>query len=142
MIATSYTTKSSTAPRVLVCAVLVAVAGCRPSPVQSVDSRCRQGITSINIRSQAIIFGGASFGSVGQYEKLVGTAHGQVSAQASSNRNVVDLDRAPRNACGMVERSEEHTSEPQSHSDLVCRLLLENKTPPRRPAAPSGPVGA
>src|SRR5260221_5954461 len=24
-------------------------------------------------------------------------------------------------------RSEEHTSELQSHSDLVCRLLLENK---------------
>src|SRR5947207_5240400 len=24
-------------------------------------------------------------------------------------------------------RSEEHTSEPQSHSDLVCRLLLEKK---------------
>src|SRR5438132_3848115 len=29
--------------------------------------------------------------------------------------------RAPR------ERSEEHTSELQSHSDLVCRLLLEKK---------------
>src|SRR5947207_9061239 len=26
---------------------------------------------------------------------------------------------------GAVERSEEHTSELQSHSDLVCRLLLE-----------------
>src|SRR5260221_2091949 len=26
------------------------------------------------------------------------------------------------------ERSEEHTSELQSHSDIVCRLLLENKT--------------
>src|SRR5260221_1970268 len=26
------------------------------------------------------------------------------------------------------ERSEEHTSELQSHSDLVCRLLLEKKT--------------
>src|SRR5260221_2044260 len=25
------------------------------------------------------------------------------------------------------KRSEEHTSELQSHSDLVCRLLLENK---------------
>ena len=25
------------------------------------------------------------------------------------------------------ERSEEHTSELQSHSDLVCRLLLEKK---------------
>src|SRR5438034_6419174 len=27
----------------------------------------------------------------------------------------------------VVERSEEHTSELQSHSDLVCRLLLEKK---------------
>src|SRR5260221_5336081 len=26
-----------------------------------------------------------------------------------------------------VQRSEEHTSELQSHSDLVCRLLLEKK---------------
>src|SRR5947207_5993752 len=26
-----------------------------------------------------------------------------------------------------IERSEEHTSELQSHSDLVCRLLLEKK---------------
>src|SRR5438034_5552688 len=28
---------------------------------------------------------------------------------------------------GDVRRSEEHTSELQSHSDLVCRLLLEKK---------------
>src|SRR5437588_4100172 len=28
---------------------------------------------------------------------------------------------------GGGERSEEHTSELQSHSDLVCRLLLEKK---------------
>src|SRR5260221_3417104 len=28
-----------------------------------------------------------------------------------------------------VARSEEHTSELQSHSDLVCRLLLEKKKP-------------
>src|SRR5438034_7734252 len=27
----------------------------------------------------------------------------------------------------MIGRSEEHTSELQSHSDLVCRLLLEKK---------------
>src|SRR5947207_11772184 len=30
-------------------------------------------------------------------------------------------------AWGSVVRSEEHTSELQSHSDLVCRLLLEKK---------------
>src|SRR5438034_6383551 len=28
-------------------------------------------------------------------------------------------------ATGVLQRSEEHTSELQSHSDLVCRLLLE-----------------
>src|SRR5215211_5638642 len=32
--------------------------------------------------------------------------------------------RGPRGRC---RRSEEHTSELQSHSDLVCRLLLEKK---------------
>src|SRR5260221_9299178 len=35
-----------------------------------------------------------------------------------------------RHACAVEviqERSEEHTSELQSHSDLVCRLLLEKK---------------
>src|SRR5438034_4493224 len=32
---------------------------------------------------------------------------------------------------GMDPRSEEHTSELQSHSDLVCRLLLEKKNPQR-----------
>src|SRR2546430_3583163 len=39
-------------------------------------------------------------------------------------------------------RSEEHTSELQSQSNLVCRLLLEkNKRPQRRflPASPGGP---
>src|SRR5438034_1156532 len=29
--------------------------------------------------------------------------------------------------CAGLNRSEEHTSELQSHSDLVCRLLLEKK---------------
>src|SRR5260221_6367990 len=30
-------------------------------------------------------------------------------------------------------RSEEHTSELQSHSDIVCRLLLEKKKDARKP---------
>src|SRR5260221_7074997 len=38
-----------------------------------------------------------------------------------------DILRAIRRACTCVVRSEEHTSELQSHSDLVCRLLLEKK---------------
>src|SRR5260221_3856204 len=35
----------------------------------------------------------------------------------------------------VVFRSEEHTSELQSHSDLVCRLLLEKKNSDRHSAA-------
>src|SRR2546428_7258081 len=37
-------------------------------------------------------------------------------------------------------RSEEHTSELQSRSDLVCRLLLEKKNIFIRPAPPHGSV--
>src|SRR5438132_4492464 len=36
-------------------------------------------------------------------------------------------DRADRRLPEADDRSEEHTSELQSHSDLVCRLLLEKK---------------
>src|SRR5260221_6361490 len=45
-------------------------------------------------------------------------------------------DRAGAGAAGgggQPTRSEEHTSELQSHSDLVCRLLLEKKKLPILP---------
>src|SRR5438034_6878761 len=35
--------------------------------------------------------------------------------------------RGARERLDPLDRSEEHTSELQSHSDLVCRLLLEKK---------------
>src|SRR5438034_4697728 len=42
-----------------------------------------------------------------------------------------EREKAIRHAIDVMEqglpRSEEHTSELQSHSDLVCRLLLEKK---------------
>src|SRR5437588_13083356 len=41
---------------------------------------------------------------------------------ASRRRGARGSECAPR-----ARRSEEHTSELQSHSDLVCRLLLEKK---------------
>src|SRR5438132_2200148 len=44
----------------------------------------------------------------------------------SSRRTPACLGRHPSR--GIIRsRSEEHTSELQSHSDLVCRLLLEKK---------------
>src|SRR2546427_2087818 len=38
----------------------------------------------------------------------------------------------------LTQRSEEHTSELQSQSNLVCRLLLEKKKTTRDPARPWG----
>src|SRR2546430_7130258 len=39
----------------------------------------------------------------------------------------VSIRNDPRTADGVIVRSEEHTSELQSQSNLVCRLLLEKK---------------
>src|SRR2546421_3309335 len=41
-------------------------------------------------------------------------------------------DTAPSVATARANRSEEHTSELQSRSDLVCRLLLEKKKNTKR----------
>src|SRR5438132_11979816 len=41
--------------------------------------------------------------------------------------SVEDLQAWSSPASSSTPRSEEHTSELQSHSDLVCRLLLEKK---------------
>src|ERR1043165_5838542 len=63
-------------------------------------------ITRIEIaRVESPTFGGASFGSVGTYDKLVGRAFGEVDPRDNQNAVIQDLDLAPRNARGMVEYS-------------------------------------
>src|SRR6266540_804580 len=44
-----------------------------------------------------------------------------------ASRRLRRKPRATRAPCRLTSRSEEHTSELQSHHDLVCRLLLEKK---------------
>src|SRR5205085_12397138 len=65
-------------------------------------------ITRIEIdsaRSQSPTFGGYSWPGVGQYEKIVGKAYGEVDPHDRHNRVVVDIELAPRNASGNVEYS-------------------------------------
>src|SRR5882762_3575045 len=67
-----------------------------------VDAR----ITRIEIdaaRSQSPTFGGFSWPNVGQYEKIVGKAFGEVNPHDRRNRVIVDIEFAPRNARGNVE---------------------------------------
>src|SRR2546421_4886701 len=47
--------------------------------------------------------------------------------QATQRRPVCSAFRVPTSDFRVRRRSEEHTSELQSRSDLVCRLLLEKK---------------
>ena len=95
--ATSYATRRL---RLLGLAAAVLV----PAATASIDSADAK-ITRIVITATTPAFEGASFGAVGAYEQLDGTAYGEVDPRDPLNAIVQDLDRAPRNAHGMVEYS-------------------------------------
>src|SRR6185437_7147171 len=60
-------------------------------------------ITAIEITSRVPFVGGASFGTVGAYERLDGAAIGELDPAHPGNRGIVNIDKAPRNARGNVE---------------------------------------
>jgi hypothetical protein len=63
-------------------------------------------ITRIEITAhESPTFGGYSWPGVGQYEKIVGKAYGEVNPHDRQNRIIVDIELAPRNARGNVEYS-------------------------------------
>src|SRR5258705_11009687 len=63
-------------------------------------------VKKIQITSkQSPTFGGFSWPGVGQYEKIVGKAFGEVNPSSRQNREIVDIEFAPRNARGNVEYS-------------------------------------
>ena len=62
-------------------------------------------VTRLEITTRSDVAGGKSFGSAGPYEKIAGKLYFEVDPRAARNRQIVDLDRAPRNARGAVEFS-------------------------------------
>ena len=50
---------------------------------------------------------GQTFGAVGQYERLVGVASGEVDPTDTRHAGIVNMDHAPRNESGRVEYSTE-----------------------------------
>src|SRR2546430_12312845 len=66
------------------------------------------------------------------YAKVSPNTRGKMISLATETERTLFFDFLP---VDLGTRSEEHTSELQSQSNLVCRLLLEKKkshTPPRR----------
>jgi len=71
-----------------------------------VASPTNASITRIQITSEeSPTFGGYSWPGVGQYEKIVGKAFGEVDPSDPKNAVIVDLALAPRNVRGHVEYS-------------------------------------
>src|SRR2546430_13037545 len=60
----------------------------------------------------------------------------QLAAEALMHGESLELVEAIEAAMGRNRRSEEHTSELQSQSNLVCRLLLEKKKKQKPPNHP------
>jgi hypothetical protein len=68
---------------------------------RDVDAR----VVRFVVEQRRPLAGGHAFGDVGPYERLDGTAHMEVDPRDPLNAVIVNLDKAPRNARGMVEFS-------------------------------------
>src|SRR5438445_2979180 len=66
---------------------------------------CQPRVTRFVVTQTRVFAGGMSFGNVGQYERLDGTAYFEVDPKDPLNAVIVNLDKAPRNARGLVEFS-------------------------------------
>src|SRR5438034_8553367 len=111
--------------------LLLSGAGHAPQPklvvVITVDQLRRDYLdryrTQLNGGLAMLVKQGADFTEAYQDHAVTETAPGHstiLSGRWPAHTGII------RNTAG-VQRSEEHTSELQSHSDLVCRLLLEKK---------------
>src|ERR1700754_3387397 len=83
-------------------AAAAAAAGALAASLAAPDAQAR--ITRIDItQNESPTFGGYAWPEVGQYEKIVGVAHGEVDPRDSQNAVIADIKLAPRNARGNVE---------------------------------------
>ena len=62
-------------------------------------------LTRIQIKSQKDVLGGKAWGNTGAYEELIGTAYFTIDPKAPANKNIPNIDKAPRDAKGMIEFS-------------------------------------
>ncbi len=60
-------------------------------------------VARVDIVSRRDVLAGRAFGSTGAYEVIVGKIHFVVDPANPRNKVVTDLDKAPRNAAGLVE---------------------------------------
>jgi hypothetical protein len=84
-------------------AVLASVLALSAQSVAGASSQA--GVVRFVVEQRRIFADGMSFGAVGPYERLDGTASMEVDPRDPLNAVIVNLDKAPKNARGMVEFS-------------------------------------
>jgi len=83
-------------------------------------------IISVEIQTVEPLADGAAFGSVGAYEKVIGVARGEVDPVAPGNETIALIDKAPRNARGMVEYTTDfYVLRPKDPGKGSGRILYE-----------------
>ena len=81
-------------------------------------------ITELEITRRTNFASGESFGDVGPYELLEGTAYYAVDPSHSCNQGITDLELAPRNSAGQVEFSSDFAMLRPVNLDLGNRRIL------------------
>ena len=83
-------------------------------------------ITNLQIKNVSPFVEGATFGDVGAYDRIDGVATGTLDPSHPRNRGIALLDKAPRNAAGLVEyRSDFVLLRPADAAKGNGRLLYE-----------------
>ena len=86
----------------------------------------RAEVTRVFIESRTLVAGGASFGTVGPYEKLVGQVEIALDPDHARNKNIVDLEYASRAGDGRVHvRADLYVLRPRSASRGNGVLLFD-----------------
>lgn len=57
----------------------------------------------IYVNERTDVLDGRSFGNAGPYERITGRAHFRIDPSLPANKLIADIDKAPRNADGLVE---------------------------------------
>ena len=78
------------------------IAGAMLMVCGTAQARDIEPVVRLEVTSRSPAFGGATFGDRGAYEQINAIAHMQIDPRAPANRGIVDLDRAPRDAQGLV----------------------------------------
>jgi hypothetical protein len=89
--------------RVVCASVKTAVIACMAGLVLGFAPDTHARVTRIVFGASTPAYGGISFGTVGPYEELDGTAWGEIDPNDPANAVIQDIQLAPRNRRGMVE---------------------------------------